>query len=77
MLSNLQSSGDDVVGLNLLRRLFGVPCSDPEHLACKEQHEEEKRQEEEFRRNEHEYLNRMEDEIAVIMRQRNRENGNR
>ena len=76
MLFNSQSSGDDVVGLSLLRRLFGTVCRDPEHLECAERNEDEKRREEEFRKNEHEYLRRMEDEIAVIMRERDRQNGN-
>lgn len=75
MPSILPSSGDhDVLGLNWLKRFVNGsrPCPSPENPDCRRRLEDQQRREEaEFRRREHEYLSSMEDEIAVIARERN------
>lgn len=71
MPSILPSSGDPDV--RWLKRLFGSerpPCADPDHPECKKRAEEQRRAQ---IQDEHEHLQRMEDEIAVMMRER--ENG--
>lgn len=75
MQSILRSSGDpDVWGLNWLRRRLGAQtCADPESPECRRKREDEQRAEDaERRREQNEFLQRMEDEIAVMMRERDR-----
>lgn len=62
-------------GFTWLKRLVGSDaCPDPTSPECKRKLEQHQREADaEFRRQEREYLTRMEDEIAVLMRER--ENG--
>jgi hypothetical protein len=69
----LQSTGDlDVRKLNsFFNRLMGAKeCTAPDHEKCQEQQREQ--EEAEFKRRQHEYLQRAEDELATIMRERER-----
>jgi hypothetical protein len=76
MPSILPSNGDlDVLGPKFWKRLTGHrPCSDPDSPECRQKHEAAEREAEaELKRRHSEFLTRMEDEIAVMMRER--ENG--
>lgn len=67
------SNGDPDV-LKFLRRFMGPrSCADPNSPECQRTHDAADRDaDDELKREHHEYLTRMEDEIAV-MRMRNRE----
>lgn len=60
----------DVRALDVVKRWLSrkESCTDPNHPDCQKRADEERR--DRILREQHEYLARMEDEIAAVMRQR-------